>query len=150
MLGMLRRARERREEEERNCLCNKTCPCHKPEPELPSWALHAMLLFFGVVVWSASFLVPPSSPKQATLPSHCEQRLEKEREDSKYRMRVLDQYINELSDGTELKKRLDEIGELRGKLHQADGFIELMVKLHGPPKGHPVPPHQYQLEGIPD
>src|SRR5512135_2790448 len=32
MLGMLRRAREKREERERNCPCKQTCLCHQPEP----------------------------------------------------------------------------------------------------------------------
>jgi hypothetical protein len=44
--------------------------------------------------------------------------LQKERDDGAYRVRALDQYILELSDGTEMKKRLSDIGELRDALHR--------------------------------
>lgn len=44
MLGMLRRARERREARERNCACNQTCDCHKPESGVSQpWAWFIIL-----------------------------------------------------------------------------------------------------------
>jgi hypothetical protein len=53
MLGMLRRARERREGRERNCPCKQTCLCHRPEPGIPEpWGtliLLSPILFFVLI-----------------------------------------------------------------------------------------------------
>jgi hypothetical protein len=53
MLGMLRRARERREERERNCPCKQTCDCHRPQSGPPmGWILLGMLaLFVGLIIF---------------------------------------------------------------------------------------------------
>jgi hypothetical protein len=58
MLGMLRRARKRRQERERNCPCKQTCLCHRPEPGIPAWIVPVffMVLFGGIA------LVPPRGP----------------------------------------------------------------------------------------
>lgn len=65
MLGMLRRARERREERERNCPCKGTCDCHKPEPGLPHWAGTLFLLSPILVIVVLTIFGPlPPTPKR--------------------------------------------------------------------------------------
>lgn len=53
VLGMLRRARERREERERNCPCKQTCLCHTPEPGIShgfgTFILLSPILFFILI-----------------------------------------------------------------------------------------------------
>jgi hypothetical protein len=62
MLGMLRRARERREERERNCPCQQACPCHKPEPGVPFWTVPVFfVLFFGIIALCGPL---PPAPKR--------------------------------------------------------------------------------------
>jgi hypothetical protein len=65
MLGMLRRARERREERERNCPCKQTCLCHQPDPDaFPSWMPYWMqLLIVLSPIWVMVLLVIVNPPK---------------------------------------------------------------------------------------
>lgn len=65
MLGMLRRARERREERERNCPCNQTCLCHRPEAGIPQPWGTLLLLSPVVAIMGIALLGPyPPAPKR--------------------------------------------------------------------------------------
>lgn len=64
MLGMLRRARERREERERNCPCKQTCLCHRPEPGLPHWAGTLLLLSIPLLFVILAIVGPPPPPRK--------------------------------------------------------------------------------------
>jgi len=66
MLGMLRRARQRREERERNCPCKQTCLCHRPEPGIPQpWG--TLLLLSPLVTIVVMILVNPPKPAKRTI-----------------------------------------------------------------------------------
>jgi hypothetical protein len=61
MLGMLRRARERREARERNCPCKQTCDCHRPEPGIPHpWGTLLLLSPFILIVILTLVNPPPA------------------------------------------------------------------------------------------
>lgn len=70
MLGMLRRARERREARERNCPCKGTCDCHKPDPDaLPishGWGTLILLSPILLMVLLA-FVGPRPKPERRTI-----------------------------------------------------------------------------------
>ena len=66
MLGMLRRARERREAWEASCPCNQTCRCHQPEKGIsPGWILAG----FGALILVLVFTAGPLPPKQIVVGS---------------------------------------------------------------------------------
>ncbi len=65
MLGMLRRARKRREERERNCPCGGTCDCHKPAPDMPSWLV--IILFSSLAIISVVAIVFPPKHERRTI-----------------------------------------------------------------------------------
>jgi hypothetical protein len=64
MLGMLRRARERREERERNCPCKQTCLCHKPAPDGPWPGILLLVLLLAFVIIA---VVHPPPPERRTI-----------------------------------------------------------------------------------
>ena len=66
MLGMLRRARERREERERNCPCKQTCLCHRPEPGIPHWA-GTLILLSPILLIVILAIVNPPKPERRTI-----------------------------------------------------------------------------------
>jgi hypothetical protein len=66
MLGMLRRARERREAWEASCPCNQTCRCHKPEPGISSgWG--TLLLLSPIILFAILALLGSPPPQVRTI-----------------------------------------------------------------------------------